>query len=220
VKTSFFSYSTGCHQHDTEKAIWKKKIEIYVQHEMALEENNRALYALVMGQCTETMRAKLESQATFEAVDNTLSGLGLQVMIRVLVYQLHSQKYLPHSIHEAMRQIVNFQQRKGMTAAAYLEQFQNLVEVATHTGASAGLHAGIVVEISEEMQVDLTQATRAKIMATQAAAKERFQATSFLLNSDRSRYGWFIEDIENAYIQGQNRYPATITASYDLFVNR
>jgi hypothetical protein len=37
---------------NTEKAIWKKKIEIFV-----LEENNRAFYALVMGQCTEMMRA-------------------------------------------------------------------------------------------------------------------------------------------------------------------
>jgi hypothetical protein len=91
----------------TKKAIWKKKIEIYVQREMALEENNRALYALVMGQCTKTMRAKLKSQTTFKVVDSTLNGLDLLVMIRDLVYQFHSHKYLPHSIHEAMIRLVN-----------------------------------------------------------------------------------------------------------------
>jgi hypothetical protein len=101
-------------------------------------------------------------------------------MIRDLVYQFHSQKYLPHSIHEAMRRV---------TAATYLEQFQNLVEVATHTGASAGLHAGIVIDIAAEMRIDLTQASRDETIATQTAAKERYLATSFLLNSDRSRYG-------------------------------
>jgi hypothetical protein len=82
----------------TEKAIWKKKIEIFVQHKMALEENNRALYALVMGQCTEMMQAKLETQTTFKVVDATLNGLDLLMMIQDLVYQFHSQEYLPHSI--------------------------------------------------------------------------------------------------------------------------
>jgi hypothetical protein len=117
----------------TEKAILKKKIEIFVQREMALEEKNRAMYALVMGQCTETMRAKLEAQQTFEVVDSTLNGLDLLVTICDLVCQFHSQKYLPHSIHEAMRRLVTFQQGKGVTAATYLEQFQNLMEVVTHT---------------------------------------------------------------------------------------
>jgi hypothetical protein len=127
----------------TEKAIWKKKIELYIQREMALEENNRALYALVPRQCTKTMRAKIEAQPTFDDVYRTLNGLNLPlVMINDLVYQFRSQKYLPHSIHEAMRRLVTFQQGKGVPAATYLEQFQNLVNVATYTGESAGLHAG------------------------------------------------------------------------------
>jgi hypothetical protein len=106
-----------------------------------------------------------------------------------------------------------------VTAATYLEQFQNLVEVATHTGASAGLHAGIVIDIATKKQIDLTPASRDETIATHAAAKERFLATSFLLNSDRSRYGRLIEEIENTYIQGQNRYPPTVTAAYNLLVN-
>jgi hypothetical protein len=106
-----------------------------------------------------------------------------------------------------------------VTAATYLEQFQNLVEVATHTGASAGLHAGIVIDIATKKQIDLTPASRDETIATQAAAEERFLETSFLLNSDRSRYGRLIEEIENTYIQGQNRYPLTVTAAYNLLVN-
>jgi Zinc knuckle len=69
------------------------------------------------------------------------------------------------------------------------------------------------------MSVDLSNATREETIATQTVAKEQFLATSFLLNSDRSRYGRLIEDIENAFIQGQNRYPATITGAYNLLVN-
>jgi Zinc knuckle len=106
-----------------------------------------------------------------------------------------------------------------MTAATYLEQFQNLVEVASHTRASAGLHDRVVIDVASEMGVDLTSASRDETIAIQTVAKERFLATTFLLKSGWSRYGRLIEDIENAYIQGMNRYLAPITAAYNLLVN-
>jgi Zinc knuckle len=73
--------------------------------------------------------------------------------------------------------------------------------------------------VASEMGVNLANATRDETIAIQTVARERFLATSFLLNSDWSRYGRLIVDIENAFIQGQNRYPTTITAAYNLLVN-
>jgi hypothetical protein len=80
-----------------------------------------------------------------------------------------------------MKRLLNFRQGKGVMAATYLEQFHNLIEGATHMGASAGLHAGLVVEVADEMQIDIIQASHAEMMAAQAAVKDRFLATSFLL---------------------------------------
>ncbi len=50
-------------------------------------------------------------------------------------------------------------------------------------------------------------------------AKNAHLACAFLLGSDRNRYGKLIEDLENDYSQGQDRYPKTITAAYNLLVH-
>ena len=58
----------------TKKAIWKKKIDMYVVRDQALESNNHALYALVLGQCSEAMRNALAAENKFEAIDASLDG--------------------------------------------------------------------------------------------------------------------------------------------------
>jgi hypothetical protein len=50
-------------------------------------------------------------------------------------------------------------------------------------------------------------------------AQERYLAVAFILGSDRSRFGLLIEHLENAYLQGQNGYPKTVTGAYHLLTN-
>jgi hypothetical protein len=120
------------------------------------------------------MQVKLETQPTFEAVDSTLNGLDLLMMIRDLVYKFHSQMYLLHLIHEAMRQLATFQQGKGVTVATYQEQFQNFVEVASHMGASEGLHAGVVVEVAAEMGINCPMSAEMKLLLHQQPQRSDF----------------------------------------------
>jgi hypothetical protein len=51
------------------------------------------------------------------------------------------------------------------------------------------------------------------------AGQEQYLATVFLHGSDRNRYGKLLEDLENDYTHGQDRYPKTITAAYSLLTN-
>lgn len=203
----------------TAKAIWKKKIDIFVAREEALEENNRALYALVLGQCSETLRTALASQDSFEEIDSSLNGLMLLQLIKSLVYQFHSQKYLGHSIHESIRRLAMLQQPRTMTVNTYLEHFQNLVEVIEHTGGTIGYHNGMIAEVAKENNVTFENVTPAQLLIFREKAKERFLAVSFLLNADRSRFGRLIEDTENGYLRTRNSYPETVTEAYNLLVN-
>jgi hypothetical protein len=50
-------------------------------------------------------------------------------------------------------------------------------------------------------------------------AVERYYAVAFLLGSDHVRYRKLIEDLENAYLQGQNNYPKRVQDVYTLLVN-
>lgn len=201
------------------KAIWKKRIDMFVAREDALAENNKALYALVLGQCTEPMRNALAGHDSFEEADASLDGLSLLRLIKGLVYQFHSQKYLPHTIHEATRRLMAFQQPRTMTVATYLEQFQNLVDVIQHTGGTIGFHNGIIAEVAKAENVEFENATEAQVTSFQVTGRERYLATAFFLNSDRSRFGRLIEDTENGFLKTHSGYPETVNDAYNLLVN-
>ena len=40
-----------------------------------------------------------------------------------------------------------------------------------------------------------------------------------MLSSDKARFGRMLENLENDYLQGQNNYPTSITAAYNLLTN-
>jgi hypothetical protein len=44
-------------------------------------------------------------------------------------------------------------------------------------------------------------------------------AASFMLNLESGRYGRLIEDLENNFLQGQDRWPKTLTVAFSLLMN-
>eukprot|EP00978_Attheya_sp_CCMP212_P035385 scaffold153719_cov54-Attheya_sp.AAC.1 len=46
-----------------------------------------------------------------------------------------------------------------------------------------------------------------------------YLATAFFLGADKIRFGRLIEDTENDFLQGTNKYPKTLQAAYNLLSN-
>jgi hypothetical protein len=46
--------------------------------------------------------------------------------------------------------------------------------------------------------------------------RERFPATAFIFSADRLRFGKLIEDMENNFLQGNNKYPSTLASAHHL----
>ena len=93
-----------------------------------------------MGQYTDNMRLQLLGLSTFDDIDKNLDGLKLLNVVKGIVYQFQSHKYLPHAIHELARQFYMLQLGKYNTAAVYQEQFLNIVDDIDATGGSIGNH--------------------------------------------------------------------------------
>jgi hypothetical protein len=49
--------------------------------------------------------------------------------------------------------------------------------------------------------------------------EQRSLAVAFILCADRLRFGKLIEDMENNYLQGNNKYPTTVSSAYHLLSN-
>ena len=74
--------------------IFEKKIESFIKREETLEENIRRLYSLIIGKCSEVMKAKVKGHPNFEALNRTFDGLGLLIAIKSIIYKFNSQQYL------------------------------------------------------------------------------------------------------------------------------
>ena len=199
--------------------IWEKVVDEHVRRVSGINENIKTLYSLVWGQCSDVVRQKVESNGRFEDVARTGNGLELLSILKGISFHFQSQKYNCHSIHEALKRFYNCAQGRFATTQAYMEHFQNVVDVVTQSGGSIGGHAGIEDAIIRERGTTPELIADDDLGAVTAEADARVKAVAFLLGSDKARYGKLIEDLENDYLQGRNNYPRTVLAAYNLLTN-
>jgi hypothetical protein len=203
----------------TLQRIWEKEVDEYVKRKTYLEDNMKTVYSLVWGQCTDVMRQRIEALDTYETISINADGLGLLKAIKDLVYNFQSQKYLPHALHESKRRFYFCTQGRTTTISAYLEQFQNVVDVIEHSGGSVGNDPGILAALAAEKKQAIAEMSTADKESLRKEAQEQYLAVAFLLSSDRGRYGRLIEGLENDFIQGQDRYPKNVAAAFSLLTN-
>jgi hypothetical protein len=108
-----------------------------------------------------------------------------------------------------------------MTCQAYLEKFQNSVEVIEHCGGDFGIDTGLIDATFATTNPAVTRDTTTPPMvkAAEKNAREQYLACTFLLGSDRKQYGKLLENLENEFTQKTDKWPKTITDAYSLLLN-
>jgi hypothetical protein len=106
-----------------------------------------------------------------------------------------------------------------MTMQAYLEMFQNTVDVIEHSGGSIGNHPGIVAAIIKKQGLTVATITSDKMAALDLEGQQEYLAVAFLLNADRTRYVSYLQGVENDYLQGQDKYPKTVEEAHNVLTN-
>jgi hypothetical protein len=91
-----------------------------------------------------------------------------------------------------------------------MEQFQNIVDVLKHSGGSIEDNPGILEALADSWNLDITVLSATNLANLQKEAHEQYLAVAFLLSADCGRYGRLIKDLENNFLQGQDRYPKTV----------
>ena len=91
-----------------------------------------------------------------------------------------------------------------MTVQAYLDKFQNSVEVIEHCGGDLGIDQGLINHTFATANPVVNRdkkATPATMEAAKKYAREQYLACAFMLGADRKRYGKLLENLENDYTQ-------------------
>jgi hypothetical protein len=198
----------------SEQKIWEKEIDEYVKRKSVYNENMKSAYSVVWGQCSNAMRAKLESRDTHENIALAGDVIGLLRNIKDAAFSFQSEKYKVHALHEAKRRFYSLYQDRNMTVQAYMEKFKNQVDVIEHCGGSV-YEESLLADALEGI-INPTEADRSE---AKLIAKEQYMACAFILSSDRNRYGKLVEDLENNYIQKQFKYPIDMNEAYSLLMH-
>ena len=200
--------------------LWEKELDDNANWRTQLGHNLRQLFALVWGQCTEILQQRLGADEGFASMSTTNDGLLLIKAIKNINYHHQSHKYTPHSIFEAKKRFyIQFQEAKVSTND-YFKQFMNTVKVIGHSGGSVWNDKGIKAIVLKDMKkTSITAMDEAEKKTFENDVKERTLAVAFLLSADRMRFGKLVEDMENSYLQGNNKYPTTIIDAHHLLAN-
>jgi hypothetical protein len=63
----------------TETRIWEKEVDEYVKKKTYMEENLKTLYSLVWGQCTDVVRARIETLDIYDIMSSKRDWIGVLI---------------------------------------------------------------------------------------------------------------------------------------------
>jgi hypothetical protein len=165
----------------TQVRIWEKQVDEHVKRGSMLTENLNTAYSLIYGQCSDAMRAKLESRPNHIAIEGAADSIGLLENIRTVMFQFQSQRYAPLALHEAKRCFYLFSQDRNTTCQQYHETFKNNVDVIEYCGGVVSKDTGLVDNELTLVGLTRTTATQGELQDAEDAARERVLACAFLL---------------------------------------
>jgi type II secretory pathway pseudopilin PulG len=198
--------------------LWKMARRTFEKQTEARRRNSSRVYALVIGQCSQALRNRIEAHERWGRVNEQSDVMELLQLIQTCMIQRQTRQKPTHSLLDAETQVYAFKQR-SLANNEYYEKFKDLVMNADRLGSDIGAHFDRVDSILNEIADDPNMPTDVERERARERAKDQFLAVMFLVNSDRARYGSLIRDVENEYTRGTDTYPTTLSAAYDYLVN-
>ena len=199
--------------------MFAEEVKEHVKRTRKLEENIKFLWTVLWAQSSQAVRNRLEALNTYETMKQESDGLELLIAIKDLLYNVQDRKYVPLSIHLAKRQFYLNSQGRSTSVATYYEQFNNIIDMLEHCGASLGEDDGIITKVLEHHDIDPAEATATQKENARIEAQEWYYGLAFLMGADRVRFGRYLEDLENDFTQGVDRYPKSRVDAHHVLAN-
>lgn len=217
---------------------WKEDMRRFKDCEIILSNNMHLLYAVIWGQCLETMKAKLEGLPGFDTHDLQCDCVWLLKAIRSTMYQFEGKKHLFVAMIEARTKLKNCNQKQGQNLTEFFHEFKETVEAFEHYGGSLGKDQGLInalIDVTDdecpgdppeydphdpeesflnalEYHTDMTT-YRQKLEGT---SRNKTLAIMFLQRVNRGRYSHLMRELHNEYTRGSDLYPDDLASAYTM----
>ena len=78
---------------EVRRIIFTREADEYVKRKTFLRENMKTAYTLILGQCTELLRAKLEASSKYEDIDDEQNPIDLLREIKSICFKFEDHRY-------------------------------------------------------------------------------------------------------------------------------
>ena len=111
---------------------------MYVKRVHQLEANLEKAYSLIMGQCSEAMKAKLESRENYDDIHRKFDTLKLIIEIDMIIDKYEDNRYDCESYYTAQRGLWSCTQGPDMSDIDYLNKLKAKVDTLESYGIEIG----------------------------------------------------------------------------------
>jgi Zinc knuckle len=196
----------------TEEMIHVEEVKEYVKRTRTLKSNMATVYAVVWGQCSEAMKAKVKSLTGYKEKAEANDCYWLLKQVKAVTLQFDEKRNVFISLLDARTSFLNCKQKQGQSADEYLETLRGWADTIEY-------HGGIVAENFTLIPAKDDQGKPRTDDERKTAARDRTLAITLIRGADPTRYGTLIAELSNQYAMGKDEYPTDISSAYSLLVN-
>ena len=139
--------------------IWEKKVSAYCTRTDYIDSNLKTAYAVIWGQCSKAMKAKLTSLDDFETESHESDCVWILKKIKGITYCFEDQRYIKLSLNNTRTSYYAYTQGAEDSISSYPEHFCSLVEVLEHYGGAIGEDPGLL-DATAAVSSDTDDATK------------------------------------------------------------
>ena len=198
---------------------WKMSLRQYSDQIVQREEVSKQAFAVVLGQCSQTVRERIRASTSWRTVNDNSDLMGLLRLVRESLYTGATTRHPIHSLQEAEEALMSFRQGDNMSNHVYYEKFKGLVERYEHHGGRPGQINSRIQHYLDQYAADAADPTPEETRDAMQRAKDEYLGVMLVRHSDSKRFGGLVTDLLNTHTRGSNQYPTTLSHGFDLLVN-
>ena len=192
--------------------ILKSEVQKYVERKQKYDDNMNKAYALLLGQCTKGVKAKLESRKDWESsIKNNC--INLLKALKEITFNYQDSKYPIESIYFAIKNVFTIKQEENERLTDFTKRFNNAKDIMETQHGKLNMEKYLITIPNYENK------TESEKMIIANEQYNKLLAFAYLKGLDSKKCGKLIEDLGNNYALGDNKFPKSISSATDTVIN-
>ena len=191
---------------------FKSEYENWNKASQQRTHNMQRVFALILGQCSDTIRSRIRSDQEWSAIDQECDVTKLLTLIWDRLYQNTANLDKTHVMIEADKRLNKFRQGDKMSVYEFREKLKSLINIYAAMGGEPGTSEPRISDFMDRVPTDNREITN-------EVARDHYLGMMLIIKADRKRYGGLIASLKNQHNQNIQGYPPNSQQAYQMLVD-